>query len=1411
MSDSVYDLKALVSADVSPFNNAMNNSAAAVTSSLSTISQATNQFIGQGFIRTLTKATQSAFAFGQTMADIASISDVNLKVLADNIKSLDNVYGSIKGLGDTIYEIISSGIRGSETELIDFAKVSRETAVTIKADVYDTANVLTTLTNAYGMQANEVGKLADMLFVTVREGKAHGNELARTLGLVTNTAAESGVKLEELSAAISILSRTQSASQSMIGLNQLLNGIIHPTIEARKEAEKWNIEIGATALQTKGLTGILTDMHNKIGGNVEAINKILGNIRAMRAGVALTGTQFDNFIEVLNKAKLEIGSDAYVEAFKTQTATAQQVLENFHAQVEKTYVSIGEDWSGLTTFLIGTTTEFMKAFSDTNAFSKWSVYIAVIYTAVRKLASGIGKLHKAVDNMATGFNGMVGSIPKATSNLKQLRNEMRMVEMSASQVQARMAGVGITPDKVLKHYTSDEYIRAQAEQNIRGKYPSQKVTAFSYALAKATTVLQSFSTSVGNAKTFVNAAFAPDKERVAAKQVWDARRNIKAQAQANIDEMYLPAKHRWRDPKTGRYVAPAHWLLPEDQDADMLRRGFTKVDMVQDPLTKGMRVRATVVAEEEKRLNAELNKQIKACTDAKKAEAEQQKKATQQEKQYQAELEREKQRVASALREEERAIRLEIERQKHAANLVSRSMFEFAQANKQAAAQRVSGSGAVIGHTPDGRAINALTQEDKARSYALRTRRRYNMALQDRVALTERFNSRFKTSYSNLDKVINRRLLPSFSRFGRIINSTATSWNSFNTSFFGTGGKLSKLGNGLMNLNIVIATATAAWQAGVAIAEHFKFAESKFFRWLQSQQWLPGFIYQAGPSIAFDQEQRDAQESLQIQRASMISTLELAKNQRKLSDATYQRYLASIRSAKTDEELANIRAKYVKMLAPQVQAAAKGRTYEEIRRTFDTAQGSIDVPASYKVVLADTSIENAFKTITARLSEGMVLPNDVKKQLTSYMKTGNIDAIRAYLFNVSTAKKILPNMDYRSGDLGKVPYNLIYNRIFSEIQRTLGTARTPEGYRVAQLIKYSPEQIRSAVSAIQQSNTATYIKDAAEVLTPILQANRGTRTLADFMQGNRELGTSVFDKYTSTETAIGAMDEYIRNMEKALAETVKHFTQMQEAAAKHPEDAVIQTKMKALRSELELNIKAIEEQANLNAQARKRLVELRNEFFKPYDDAEAQFEQQQQRASDVREGRVRAGLMTDTQARSQNIEALQALQEHREGIISQLVQLIEEAPEALLPDIYARYEETLHKLQLTTLELEATFAEMRKTVDDTRKSLLSHAQSYMQQRTKDGRLTNDALYHSLNLVSKATGAAMSRAIARGVYTTTPVNYNRMTKASMKAQRAVAASIDAYMMSQQYADAHMGKTVIDIYNYMKSNNTTMVRR
>ena len=401
MATTVFDLLARVSADVSPFNTAFDTSSESVDSALSSIYQSARRWLGAGGVAGIFYgASASANEFSQIIADISAITDLQISKIERSLIQLDNVFGKPSHAANTFYETISSGVRGSTDEVAEYVKAVGKASTTIRADIENTGNVMTTLTNAYDLSIRDTQKLVDFLYLTVREGKAHGDELARTLGLVINNAAETGVSLNELGAAIAILSRTQSASQSMIGLNQMLNSMIKPTLQATAEARKWNIELGAASLQAKGFTAMLQELHDKVGGNVEALEKMFGNIRAGRAVLSLTGRQFDNFITTLGEFERGVGSGE--EAFTKQIDTAYKDLVRLRAQTEKTLVQIGTDVESVTRAIYGVSEAVLKGFSDTKPLSRYATYIYIVVTALKALKKELYDIRAAIHNVAGG-------------------------------------------------------------------------------------------------------------------------------------------------------------------------------------------------------------------------------------------------------------------------------------------------------------------------------------------------------------------------------------------------------------------------------------------------------------------------------------------------------------------------------------------------------------------------------------------------------------------------------------------------------------------------------------------------------------------------------------------------------------------------------------------------------------------------------------------------------------------------------------------------------------------------------------------------------------------------------------------------------------------------------------------------
>lgn len=466
MATEVFDLLGRVSADVSPFNSAFDSSAKSVDQNLAAMYQSARNWLGAGGVAgVFGKAASEANQFGQIIADIASITDLQIKGVEKSLKRLDNVFGPPSRSGQTFYETISSGVRGSTDEVAKYVEAVGKTATTIRADIENTGNAMTTITNAYGKGINDTQSLLDFFYLTVREGKAHGDELARTLGLVVNNASEAGVSLHELGSAIAILSRTQSASQSMIGLNQMLNSMIKPTLQAQAAAKQWGVELGASALQTKGLTETLRDLHERVGGNVEALEKMFGNIRAGRAILSLTGKQFDNFIDTLTA--FELGAGTGEAAFTKQIDTAYKDLIRLRAQTEKTLIQIGQDVEPVTRTFYGLSEAVMKGFTDTSALSRYTIYIGIVMKAVSMLSNELMKLSMTMSNIGNQMR-----------NLSATPNTVGTPAGILAAAQQRFT-VATAPDKVKVAQATlaptGSAIMRMAERNIESMYSRNSI------------------------------------------------------------------------------------------------------------------------------------------------------------------------------------------------------------------------------------------------------------------------------------------------------------------------------------------------------------------------------------------------------------------------------------------------------------------------------------------------------------------------------------------------------------------------------------------------------------------------------------------------------------------------------------------------------------------------------------------------------------------------------------------------------------------------------------------------------------------------------------------------------------------------------------------------------------------------
>lgn len=221
---------------------------------------------------------------------------------------------SIESINNAIYNAISAGV--DYTDSLAVVRQAEKLAVAGKGDLDSTLRVLVSSLNAYGAGMDEAESYSDALFTTVRQGQTTLPELSSSLAAVTTLAANSGVNFEELlSALASLTSVGMPTAEAVTGIRAAISAIIGPSNQAATLASDLGLEFNAAALESRGLSGVLGDVKEATGGNVEQMRVLFGSVEALSSVMALTGEASDSLATNLEAMENRAGatSAAYDE------------------------------------------------------------------------------------------------------------------------------------------------------------------------------------------------------------------------------------------------------------------------------------------------------------------------------------------------------------------------------------------------------------------------------------------------------------------------------------------------------------------------------------------------------------------------------------------------------------------------------------------------------------------------------------------------------------------------------------------------------------------------------------------------------------------------------------------------------------------------------------------------------------------------------------------------------------------------------------------------------------------------------------------------------------------------------------------------------------------------------------------
>jgi len=326
---------------------------------LDKLGSSAGKLLSKGFdlaAKGIQESVKAADEFNKEFANVTTLVDpalVDINKMQSDLLGLDNRLGSATELTQGLYQAISASV--DPAKAVEFVGEAAKFATAALTSTDKAVDVITTSLNAYGLEADQAGKVSDVLFATIKKGKTTGDQLARAIGKSIPLAANAGVEFSELGATIAVLTRQgNSTSEATTQINSTISSLIKPSEAAAQALKDFGYESAKTAIENEGLVGTIKGMIAQTDGSQESIAKLFPNIRALRGALALTGEGAKDFDEVLAEIKNSAGATG--EAFGKQEIT----FDTFGNAVNKLAITLGNE---LLPFVY-TITQFLTDFVD---------------------------------------------------------------------------------------------------------------------------------------------------------------------------------------------------------------------------------------------------------------------------------------------------------------------------------------------------------------------------------------------------------------------------------------------------------------------------------------------------------------------------------------------------------------------------------------------------------------------------------------------------------------------------------------------------------------------------------------------------------------------------------------------------------------------------------------------------------------------------------------------------------------------------------------------------------------------------------------------------------------------------------------------------------------------------------------
>lgn len=310
------------------------------------------------------QASTAETAFAKVSTLLADGTDTT--AYFDSIKKGSQETGIAVGdFAEAVYSALSASV--DQGHAVEFTTSAMKLTKAGFTDAATAVDVLTTVLNAYGLEASQATRIADKLITTQNLGKTTVGELGQVLGRSIPTARAYNVSIDELCAAYAVMTKNGSpAAESTTLINAMLNELGK---SGTKTAEIIKDKTGKSfsQLMSEGvkLTDVLSILQSYASQSGLAINDLFGSTEAGRGANILL-----NNIKDVNSAlnAMENSSGATETAYKKVMATFSEQVAILKNNLNLILEGVGEKLLPIATKVVGRLNDVLtgKAYKNRN-------------------------------------------------------------------------------------------------------------------------------------------------------------------------------------------------------------------------------------------------------------------------------------------------------------------------------------------------------------------------------------------------------------------------------------------------------------------------------------------------------------------------------------------------------------------------------------------------------------------------------------------------------------------------------------------------------------------------------------------------------------------------------------------------------------------------------------------------------------------------------------------------------------------------------------------------------------------------------------------------------------------------------------------------------------------------------------